>query len=162
EVCALGDLWLLDDLAQKGLVSPPFMVTIFFGRPGGSWSPATIDEFMHRVKALPAGTFQFASVTGPAHLQLETVSVLSGGPAPSARALQTSVPRRKPLSTITPMRPFTASTTSRTVSIGAREVSSTRPPWFEMMTASAPRSAARSASPARCIPLTMSLRGHRR
>jgi 3-keto-5-aminohexanoate cleavage enzyme len=79
EVCALGDLWLLDDLAQKGLVSQPFMVTIFFGRPGGSWSPATIDEFMHRVKALPDGTFHFASVTGPAHLKLETMAVLTGG-----------------------------------------------------------------------------------
>jgi 3-keto-5-aminohexanoate cleavage enzyme len=79
EVCSLGDLWLLDDLAQKGLVPAPFMVTIFFGRPGGSWSPATMDEFLHRVKALPADTFHFASVTGPSHLQLETLAVLSGG-----------------------------------------------------------------------------------
>lgn len=78
EVCAAGDLWLLDDLAQKGLVTPPFMVTLFFGRPGGTWSPATIDEFLHRSRALPERTHAFASVTGATHLQVETLAVLTG------------------------------------------------------------------------------------
>ena len=79
EVCALGDLWLIDDLASKALVEPPFMMTLFFGRPGGSWSPPTADEFLHRIKNLPADTFYAASVTGPTHLMLETLSILSGG-----------------------------------------------------------------------------------
>ena len=79
EVCALGDLWMIDDLAGKGLVEPPFMMTLFFGRPGGSWSPPTAEEFLHRVKNLPQDTFYATSVTGPTHLMLETMAILSGG-----------------------------------------------------------------------------------
>ena len=74
----MGDLWLLDDLAQKGLVEAPFMVTLFFGRPGGTWSPASIDEFLHRSRALAEDTHAFASVTGATHLQIETLAVLTG------------------------------------------------------------------------------------
>jgi 3-keto-5-aminohexanoate cleavage enzyme len=55
------------------------MMTLFFGRPGGTWSPPTPEEFLHRVKHLPQGTFFAASVTGATHLALETLSVLSGG-----------------------------------------------------------------------------------
>lgn len=79
EICALGDLWLLNDLAQQGLVEPPFVLTLFFGRPGGSWSPATMREFLHRVEGLPEKSVYSASVTGPQHLTLETLSVLNGG-----------------------------------------------------------------------------------
>src|ERR1035437_9419210 len=79
EVCALGDLWMIDDLAGKGLVESPFMMTLFFGRPGGSWSPPTAEEFLHRVKNLPTDTFYATSVTGPTHLMLETMAILSGG-----------------------------------------------------------------------------------
>ena len=79
EVCALGDCWMIDDLAQKGLIEPPFMMTIFFGRPGGSWSPPTTEEFMHRIKHLPQGSYYMTSVTGATHLQLTTMSVLMGG-----------------------------------------------------------------------------------
>jgi 3-keto-5-aminohexanoate cleavage enzyme len=79
EVFHLGDLWLLDDLASKGLVDPPFMLSLFFGRPGGAWSPATAEEFIHRRKGLPAEALYCVSVTGPSHLELQTLSVLWGG-----------------------------------------------------------------------------------
>jgi 3-keto-5-aminohexanoate cleavage enzyme len=79
EVCALGDLWMIDDLANKGLIDPPFMMTLFFGRPGGTWSPPTMEEFLHRVKHLPKDAYYMASVTGATHLMLETLSVLAGG-----------------------------------------------------------------------------------
>jgi 3-keto-5-aminohexanoate cleavage enzyme len=79
EVCALGDLWLIDDLAGKGLIDPPLMMTIFFGRPGGTWSPPTIEEFLHRTKHLPAGAIYMTSVTGPTHLTLSTMAVMTGG-----------------------------------------------------------------------------------
>ena len=78
EVCALGDLWLIDDLCQKGLVDDPIMMTIFFGRPGGSWSPPSPEEFLHRTKHLPKGSYAMASVTGPTHLMLETLAVMNG------------------------------------------------------------------------------------
>src|SRR5260370_178436 len=49
--------------------------------------------------------------------------------APSASALAMSVPRRKPLSTRTGMRPPTVSTISGKASIVARPISPKRPPW---------------------------------
>ncbi|MBM3341004.1 MAG: 3-keto-5-aminohexanoate cleavage protein [Betaproteobacteria bacterium] len=79
EVCALGDLWLIDDLMQQGLIDAPLMMTIFFGRPGGTWSPPTVEEFMHRIKHLPQGSYYMSSVTGATHLQLTAMSVLMGG-----------------------------------------------------------------------------------
>jgi 3-keto-5-aminohexanoate cleavage enzyme len=79
EICALGDLWLLRDLLDQGLVQPPLLLTLFFGRPGGSWSPATMEEFLHRTKALPEHAFYSVSVTGTAHLTLEAMSILAGG-----------------------------------------------------------------------------------
>lgn len=79
EVFGLGELWMIQDLLDKNLVAPPLLMTIFFGRPGGSWSPPTMEEFLHRVAALPKGTFYMTSVTGPSHLTLETMTVLRGG-----------------------------------------------------------------------------------
>jgi 3-keto-5-aminohexanoate cleavage enzyme len=55
------------------------MMTLFFGRPGGTWSPPTMEEFLHRVKHLPKNTFYTTSVTGPTHLTLGTMAVLAGG-----------------------------------------------------------------------------------
>lgn len=79
EVFGLGELWMLRDLADKGLVEPPFLMTIFFGRPGGSWTPATAQEFIHRTNELPEGSFYVTSVTGPSHLLLESMAVMIGG-----------------------------------------------------------------------------------
>lgn len=79
EVFGLGELWMLNDLADKGLVEPPFLMTIFFGRPGGSWTPATAQEFIHRTNELPEGSFYVTSVTGPSHLLLESMAVMMGG-----------------------------------------------------------------------------------
>lgn len=79
EVFGLGELWMLRDLADKGLVEPPFLMTLFFGRPGGSWSPATAHEFLHRTDELPEGSYYVTSVTGPTHFLLESMAVMSGG-----------------------------------------------------------------------------------
>ena len=79
EVTCLGDVWLLEDLVQQALVDPPYMVTPFFGRPGGTWSPPTMAEFISRVGGLPKDSVYAASVTGPSHLLLESMAVMSGG-----------------------------------------------------------------------------------
>jgi 3-keto-5-aminohexanoate cleavage enzyme len=79
EVFGLGELWMLRDLADKGLVDPPFLMTLFFGRPGGSWSPATAHEFLHRTDELPEGSYYVTSATGPTHFLLESMAVMSGG-----------------------------------------------------------------------------------
>ena len=79
EVTCLGDVWLLEDLIGQGLVDPPYMVTPFFGRPGGTWSPPTMAEFIHRIAGLPKESVYATSVTGPSHLLLESMAVMSGG-----------------------------------------------------------------------------------
>ena len=55
------------------------MMTLFFGRPGGSWSPPTPEEFLHRTHHLPKGSYYMASVTGATHLALVTMAVMTGG-----------------------------------------------------------------------------------
>ncbi len=79
EVFGSGELWMIDDLLQKGLVTPPILMTVFFGRPGGAWSPATMEEFIHRVSLLPEDTIYVTSVTSPTAVSLHTMAVLRGG-----------------------------------------------------------------------------------
>jgi 3-keto-5-aminohexanoate cleavage enzyme len=79
EVFSLGDIWLLQDLIAKDLVSPPYLMTPFFGRPGGTWSPPTMNEFLNRIAGLPKESYYATSVTGPSHLLLEAMAVMSGG-----------------------------------------------------------------------------------
>src|SRR5690606_5408106 len=75
--------------------------------------------------------------------------------------VQKSLPRRKPLSTITVISAPTAARTAARVSMGAGALSSWRPPWLLTTTPSAPASCARTASSGSSTPLTSSLRGHR-
>lgn len=78
EITSLGDVWLLRDLIDKSLVTPPYMVTPFSaGR--GAWSPPTAAEFLSRIAGLPERTYYMTSATGPTHLLLESMAVMSGG-----------------------------------------------------------------------------------
>jgi len=55
------------------------VITIFFGWPGGFYSPATLKELLHRIDHLPEGCIFSVSAAGPSHNALETVSVIQGG-----------------------------------------------------------------------------------
>ena len=79
EVFGLGEMWLLSDLAEKGLVEPPFLMTIFFGRPGGCWSPPTVEEFLNRTSGLLEGSEFVTSVTSPDAIHLHAMAVMRGG-----------------------------------------------------------------------------------
>ena len=79
EVFGLGEMWLLSDLAEKGLVHPPFLMTVFFGRPGGCWSPATVEEFLNRSASLIDGSMYITSVTDPNAIHIHTMAVMRGG-----------------------------------------------------------------------------------
>jgi len=71
EVFSIGELWLIDDVMQKGLLKPPVLMTCFFGRPGGAWSPPTMKEFLHRVEALPPGFEPIASTPSSPYAAVE-------------------------------------------------------------------------------------------
>jgi len=75
----LGHLWNLAWLLDKGIVAPPVMITIFFGWPGGFYSPPTLKELLHRIEHLPEGCIFSVSASGPSHTALETVSIIQGG-----------------------------------------------------------------------------------
>jgi len=69
-------------------------------------------------------------------------------------ALTMSVPRRKPLSTVSACGPLPASTISGSASMVERPLSSLRAPWFETMMPSMPFCTASAASSCASIPFS--------
>ena len=62
ETWHLGSVWSLNYLIERNLVDKPYFLTLFFNWPGGNWSPATPDEFFHRIKYLPVDSVISVSV----------------------------------------------------------------------------------------------------
>ena len=65
EVWHYGSVWNLNYLIEKKLVDKPYFLTLFLGWPGGTWSPPTKDELLHRIKYLPSDCVSSVSVMGP-------------------------------------------------------------------------------------------------
>jgi 3-keto-5-aminohexanoate cleavage enzyme len=79
EVWHAGAYWNLKYLEREGLVKKPYVLTIFFGWPGGSWSPVEPDEFYQRVKYLPEGSVYSTSVMDPDQTKILLLAIASGG-----------------------------------------------------------------------------------
>jgi 3-keto-5-aminohexanoate cleavage enzyme len=79
EVWHTGAIWNLSYLERKHLVEKPYFLTIFFGWPGGSWSPVTMDELGHRIKYLPQGSIYSTSVMDKAQPQVLEATIRMGG-----------------------------------------------------------------------------------
>ncbi|MGC9210965.1 MAG: 3-keto-5-aminohexanoate cleavage protein [Nitrososphaeria archaeon] len=45
-----GHIWNLNYLINKKALDPPYFTTLFFGWPGGNWSPPNIEEYLYRLK----------------------------------------------------------------------------------------------------------------
>ena len=69
----------LGHLIDKHLVDPPHILTLFFGWPGGTWSPPTIDEYMHRIKYMPENCVYSVSVMGSGQAAIVLASIQRGG-----------------------------------------------------------------------------------
>jgi len=74
-----GAVWNLKYLEDKGLVKKPYFLSLFFGWGGGSWSPPTPDELLHRVHYLPAGSMYTTSVMDPDQMKLLALTISVGG-----------------------------------------------------------------------------------
>ncbi len=74
-----GAVWNLRYLEKGGLVRKPYFVTLFFGWPGGSWSPPEPDEYFQRVKYLPSGTIHSASIMDPSQTKILLLAIANGG-----------------------------------------------------------------------------------
>lgn len=78
EVWHAGSDWNLNYLIGKGLIKAPHFVTLFFDWPGGIWSPATVEELMHRLKQQPPETLSSVSIMSHAQTTVATASVILG------------------------------------------------------------------------------------
>ncbi len=83
EIWHLGGMWNFEYLEKLGLVEKPYWLNIFFGTPGGVWSPPTVEEISHRIANLPADApFMLAprGTAGPmGQTRMLTFGIIKGG-----------------------------------------------------------------------------------
>ena len=73
-----GGIWNLRWLIEHELVDPPYFTSLFFGWPGGSWSPPTIDEYLRRTAALPEGCISTVSIMAPEQVRILAAAIVQG------------------------------------------------------------------------------------
>lgn len=64
EIWHSGSIWRLNDLIARGVLTPPYLLTLYLGWPGGNWSPPTVEELLYRFRLLPADCICSVSVAG--------------------------------------------------------------------------------------------------
>ena len=65
-----GSIWNINWMIEQNLIEPPYFISIFFDWPGGSWSSATVEEYLHRRRHLPEGSVATVSAMGPDQYRL--------------------------------------------------------------------------------------------
>lgn len=78
EVWHAGSIWNLNYLIGRKLVDPPHLTTLFFGWPGGTWSPPTVEEYLYRRRLMPAGCVCSVSVMGPGQREIVEAAIRHG------------------------------------------------------------------------------------
>jgi 3-keto-5-aminohexanoate cleavage enzyme len=78
EVWSTGAIWNLSFLIAQGVVSPPYFTTLFFGWPGGTWSPPTVEEYLYRRRFLPEGCIVNVSIMGPEQIEILSAAIVRG------------------------------------------------------------------------------------
>jgi 3-keto-5-aminohexanoate cleavage enzyme len=78
EVWHTGSIWNLNYLIDRDLVQPPYFATLFFGWPGGTWSPPTVEEYLYRRRFMPAGSIVNVSIMGAAQIEILTAAITLG------------------------------------------------------------------------------------
>lgn len=73
-----GSIWNIEWLIERGLLDPPHFTSIFFNWPGGSWSPATVEEYLHRRKHLPPECVATVSAMGEQQFRLLVAAITLG------------------------------------------------------------------------------------
>jgi 3-keto-5-aminohexanoate cleavage enzyme len=78
EVWHTGSIWNMNYLIRKGLLQPPYITTLFFGWPGGAWTPPTVQEYLSRRSYLPRNTVTTVSVMDERQIDIITMAILHG------------------------------------------------------------------------------------
>lgn len=78
EVWHSGSVWNLKYLMEHTELVRPIITTLFFGWPGGTWSPPTIDEYLTRRRMMPSDCAVTVSVMGPERYALLVAAITLG------------------------------------------------------------------------------------
>jgi 3-keto-5-aminohexanoate cleavage enzyme len=78
EVWHAGSIWNLRYLLDRDLLKLPYVTTLFFGWPGGTWSPPTAEEYLYRRKLMPKGCVCNVSIMGEEQREVLTTAILMG------------------------------------------------------------------------------------
>lgn len=78
EIWHAGSIWNMRFLIERELLPAPYFATLFFGWPGGSWSPPTLEEYLYRRRLMPANSILNVSVMGPEQKTILTAAILHG------------------------------------------------------------------------------------
>jgi 3-keto-5-aminohexanoate cleavage enzyme len=78
EVWHAGSIWNLNYLINKKLLKPPYITTLFFGWPGGTWSPPTVEEYLYRRRLLPPGCAIVVSIMHEDQMKILAAAILEG------------------------------------------------------------------------------------
>jgi 3-keto-5-aminohexanoate cleavage enzyme len=78
EVWHAGSIWNLNRLIEKNLLDPPFVNTLFFGWPGGTWSPPTVQEYLYRRSLMPADCIMTVSIMCPEQMDILVAAIIQG------------------------------------------------------------------------------------
>jgi 3-keto-5-aminohexanoate cleavage enzyme len=78
EIWHTGSIWNLEWLIEHASLEPPYFTSLFFGWPGGSWSPPTVEEYAYRRRHLPAGSVATVSIMHPRQIDIVTSAINAG------------------------------------------------------------------------------------
>lgn len=78
EIWHSGSIWNLEYLLAHTELVRPVINTLFFGWPGGTWSPPTIEEYLSRRRLMPADCAVTVSVMGPERAGVLAAAITSG------------------------------------------------------------------------------------
>jgi 3-keto-5-aminohexanoate cleavage enzyme len=78
EVWHAGSIWNLNYLIKKDALKSPYVTTLFFGWPGGTWSPPTVEEYLYRRKLMPAGCVCNVSIMGEEQRDILAAAITNG------------------------------------------------------------------------------------
>ncbi|NWF68330.1 MAG: 3-keto-5-aminohexanoate cleavage protein [Chloroflexi bacterium] len=78
EVWNTGSIWNMNWLIEQGLLQAPYFATLFFGWPGGQWSPPTVEEYLYRRKYMPQGSVLNVSIMGKEQMAIVSAAIALG------------------------------------------------------------------------------------
>ncbi|MCL5408264.1 MAG: 3-keto-5-aminohexanoate cleavage protein [Candidatus Thermoplasmatota archaeon] len=78
EVWHSGHIWNLKYLIERNYFQRPYFSTLFFGWPGGNWSPPILEEYLQRRRMMPDNSIISVSVMGPENIKVLTAAILMG------------------------------------------------------------------------------------